>query len=446
MLKRVHIFLFLVYFFVSAAEAQLPDAEVSRAIGFVRQICPEGSDTWIGTPFDHTKRDAVARLRGRPRVIENQGLVVLYLIGAQPWQKDQWVDSHYVRIGGENRYAGRAYRIRSSSRTTVVIEYEDHFPREDYARGDEIELVPYPTLADLFPPETQTTFQESEGYLPLQRKTELLVFETERPEATDATPPLTFFLTTEGWKQVTDRGVVSAGHFRLTPWTAMIVRNRAGLGDTDFVTTGLLAKFPRWLPVRGDWSTMREIPTPAPILVPQRLAELNLNSNNNFPNSESTDPEVRGGELLIFAGSGFNQDPTAIYFRVNNEWRLDDAGNGYPVADDVMLEPGTALLVTVDAEAKEDEVRLTGQIIEPLDQALAGKLKEVKIDMDAVAPAIKLQERLKEDGKGLVKISFMAHLPGGRVAEMTLPGKWNVSPETVREISRTPGVLDIREF
>lgn len=111
-----------------------------------------------------------------------------------------------------------------------------------------------------------------------------------------------------------------------------------------------------------------------------------------------------------------------------------------------MLEPGTALLVTVDAEAKEDEVRLTGQIIEPLDQALAGKLKEVKIDMDAVAPAIKLQERLKEDGKGLVKISFMAHLPGGRVAEMTLPGKWNVSPETVREISRTPGVLDIREF
>ncbi len=348
MLRRILIFLFLVFFFVLAAavaEAQLPDAEVSRPIGFVRQTCPEGSDTWIGTPFDHAKRDAVVSLRGRPRVISDEGLVVFYLDGARPWRKDEWVDSHYVRIGGDHRYAGRAYRIRSSSRVTVVVEYEDHFPRDDFGRGDEIELVPYPTLDDLFPTETQTTFLESDGYLPLQRKTELLVFETERPEATNATPPLAFFLTADGWKQVTDRGVVSAGHFRLTPWTAMIVRNRAGLGNTEFVTTGLLAKFPRWLPVRGDWNAIREIPTPAPNVVPRRLADLDLDDRNNFPDSESTDPADRGGELLIFEGAGFDQAPSAIYFRVNDEWRLDDAGNGYPVADDVELPPGTAFVV-----------------------------------------------------------------------------------------------------
>lgn len=344
-LTNVIISLSLLLAGAALSQAQQPDAEVSRAIGFVRVDCPEGSDTWIGSPFDHTKRDAVARLRGQPRIVDGEGVVVFYLLGTQNWRRDQWVDSHYVRIGGDNRYAGRAYRIRSHTRTAVVIEYQDHFPKKDYSRGDEIELVPYPTLDDLFPAETQTTFAESEGYLPLQRKTELLVFETERPEATDATPPLSFFVTADGWKQVTNAGVVSAGHFRLTPWTAMLIRNRSGLGDTEFITTGRLAKFPRWMPVRGDWNTPREIPTPAPNIVPQRLGDLNLNHKNNFPDSETTDPEDRGGELLVFGGTGFDKAPTAIYFRVGGEWRLDDVGNGYPAADDVILQPGTAFVV-----------------------------------------------------------------------------------------------------
>lgn len=109
------------------------------------------------------------------------------------------------------------------------------------------------------------------------------------------------------------------------------------------------------------------------------------------------------------------------------------------------LEPGTALLVTADAEVNEDQLRLTGQDVKLLDQAVAHKLTEVHVHMDAPAPAAKVKELLAIEGAGAVKVFLYAHLPDGVQAEIAVPGRHSVSPAAIHAINRTPGILKVDE-
>ena len=95
---------------------------------------------------------------------------------------------------------------------------------------------------------------------------------------------------------------------------------------------------------------------------------------------------------------------------------------------------------------KEDQVRFTGQMIDPLEEALAGKLREVYIHVDAAAPAAKLKEMLAIEGRGRVKITLMAHIPGGEIAEIPVPGAWNISPAAIAAVRQSPGIVNIQEF
>ena len=74
------------------------------------------------------------------------------------------------------------------------------------------------------------------------------------------------------------------------------------------------------------------------------------------------------------------------------------------------LVPGTGLLIHADAELKDDELRFLGQMIEPLDKAMAGKVRELKIHVDASETVQRLHDMLKEAGQGNVKIHLYAHL------------------------------------
>jgi DNA polymerase-3 subunit alpha len=109
------------------------------------------------------------------------------------------------------------------------------------------------------------------------------------------------------------------------------------------------------------------------------------------------------------------------------------------------LEPGTALLVTADADVNDDQLRLTGQAVKPLDQAVAHKLTEVHVHMDAPAPAAKLKELIGIEGTGAVKISLFAHLPDGTQAEIIVPGRHAMSPAAIHAVHRTPGIIKVEE-
>lgn len=110
-----------------------------------------------------------------------------------------------------------------------------------------------------------------------------------------------------------------------------------------------------------------------------------------------------------------------------------------------LLESGNALLLTCDADIKDEQVRLLGQIIEPLDDKLASRLAELNVHIDAAAPVQRLHDLMQVEGQGAVKVSVFAHMDDGQVAEIALKGRWSLSPAAIAAIRSTPGVIRIAE-
>ena len=109
------------------------------------------------------------------------------------------------------------------------------------------------------------------------------------------------------------------------------------------------------------------------------------------------------------------------------------------------LEPGTPLLLTVEAEQREDQVRFTTQKIAPLEEALEGKIQEVQISMSAGKPAEKIKEFLDGEGQGRTKIILNLRVDQNRIAKIELPGKWSFSAQARNAVRAEEGVLEISE-
>ncbi len=108
------------------------------------------------------------------------------------------------------------------------------------------------------------------------------------------------------------------------------------------------------------------------------------------------------------------------------------------------LVPGTGLLIHADAEMKDEELRFLGQIIEPLDEAMAGKVRELKIHVDASETVQRLHDMLKDAGQGNVKIHLYAHLEE-HIAEMEIKGRYNIPQDMVRTLEKTAGFVKYSE-
>lgn len=110
-----------------------------------------------------------------------------------------------------------------------------------------------------------------------------------------------------------------------------------------------------------------------------------------------------------------------------------------------LLEAGNGLLLTCDADVKDEQIRLLGQIVSPLDNTLASKLAELTVHIDAAAPAQKIADLIAVEGEGNVRIAIHAHTDRGDVAEIALKGRWSMSPAAINAIRATPGVIRIAE-
>ncbi|MGH1376785.1 MAG: DNA polymerase III subunit alpha [Alphaproteobacteria bacterium] len=110
------------------------------------------------------------------------------------------------------------------------------------------------------------------------------------------------------------------------------------------------------------------------------------------------------------------------------------------------LEAGTSLLIHVNAEIKDDQLRYTSDRIQPLEQALEGKIHEIQIHMSTGDAAPKIKEFLDIEGKGRSKITLFAHLGDDRVAQIDMPGYWSLSSQARNVIRTQKGVIEISEL
>lgn len=131
-------------------------------------------------------------------------------------------------------------------------------------------------------------------------------------------------------------------------------------------------------------------------------------------------------------------DPTGVYEAM--VW-----SEAYARARDI-LEPGARILMAVDAESKEDQIRFTVQNIESLDQTVEDRIREIQVVLGSGEAAEKLRSLLNGEGQGGMKIRVMAQIPPLGSAEMLLPGKWAMDANARNALRGAPGVVNVIEI
>jgi DNA polymerase-3 subunit alpha len=106
-----------------------------------------------------------------------------------------------------------------------------------------------------------------------------------------------------------------------------------------------------------------------------------------------------------------------------------------------MLEPGTAVLLSLSAELQGEEVRARIQSVEPLDRAAARQQKGLRVFLRDDTPLDSVARRL--DGKGDGEVAIVLLLDQQTEVEIKLPGRFKVSPQVAGAIKAVPGVVDV---
>jgi DNA polymerase-3 subunit alpha len=119
-----------------------------------------------------------------------------------------------------------------------------------------------------------------------------------------------------------------------------------------------------------------------------------------------------------------------------------------------LLEPGSAVLLTLSAEVQGEDVRARIQMVEPLDQAAAKMQKGLRVFLRDAAPLDSIARRLDGGGQGAARpaqnngadgeVSMVLLLGDWDEVEIKLPGRFKVSPQIAGAIKAVPGVIEVQ--
>ena len=110
-----------------------------------------------------------------------------------------------------------------------------------------------------------------------------------------------------------------------------------------------------------------------------------------------------------------------------------------------LMDSGAPVLLTLDAQMEEERVRLLCSRADPLEKALAARLKNLKLSVNGMLPVQELQDILAADGRGNGRI-ILAARSNGHWIEINLPGRYAIQPKTLSGLKNIPGVTEIREI
>lgn len=134
-------------------------------------------------------------------------------------------------------------------------------------------------------------------------------------------------------------------------------------------------------------------------------------------------------------------DPTGIYEVMIFSETLNGARD--------FLIAGESLLLSVDVESRDDQLRMTGSRVQLLDEALDGKISEIHIhlsDERSVPEIKKFLDIERAEARGKSKIRIFAHLGDYRLAQISLSGYHSLSAQARNIIRAEDGVLSIEEI
>ncbi len=106
------------------------------------------------------------------------------------------------------------------------------------------------------------------------------------------------------------------------------------------------------------------------------------------------------------------------------------------------LEPGASVIVTVSAEDRPEGISLRASGVQSLEAEAEKMQKALRIFMRDAKPFSLFQSQLRQGGDSDISLILLRD-DGEREVEITLPGKFRVSPQMASVIKAAPGVLDV---
>jgi DNA polymerase-3 subunit alpha len=106
-----------------------------------------------------------------------------------------------------------------------------------------------------------------------------------------------------------------------------------------------------------------------------------------------------------------------------------------------LLEPGRSVVVLVTAEERPEGINVRIQSVEPLDKFMAG-LKQMRIFIRDEAPLQSVDRLLVRKGEGAVSLILLLD-QGSREVEVSLPGKFAVTPQIASALRAVKGVEQV---
>ncbi|MDQ0393231.1 DNA polymerase-3 subunit alpha [Labrys monachus] len=110
-----------------------------------------------------------------------------------------------------------------------------------------------------------------------------------------------------------------------------------------------------------------------------------------------------------------------------------------------LLEPGTAVLITVQAAYEGDDVRIRIVTAERLDAAAAKTQRGIKVFVQGEQALESVAKRLGQRGEGEVFLILQIEA-GQREVELRLPGRFLVTPQIAGAIKAIPGVATVQQL
>ena len=106
-----------------------------------------------------------------------------------------------------------------------------------------------------------------------------------------------------------------------------------------------------------------------------------------------------------------------------------------------LLEPGRSVVVLVSAEDRPEGINVRIQSVEPLDKFMAG-LKQIRVFLRDGAPLPSLAKHLGQKGEGAVSFILMLQ-EGKQEVEVSLPGRYTVTPQIASALRAVKGVVQV---
>ena len=283
--------------------------------GINRITLPGLSDTILSTPF--ARPDAAAGL-----ALSFTGNVITFQ-GSPGWTANQFVaggavtDSFYLLVGSGPK-EGTAFTITANDAASVTVNL-DGDTLTGLAAGNKLSIVPYWTLATLFPGGAGVHVSASPG----NRQTEVL-FPNFSATGINASAGRIFYFWNGNWREVGQGSAIRDDEI-VYPDSYFTVRHNIATA-TEFVSSGQVVpgKLVNWLGVNATGKRDNYVGLQRPIVT--TLAASGLVSSGAF--SASPSPGNRTDELLVFdnAVARQNKAASAIYYYWSGAWRKVGAG------------------------------------------------------------------------------------------------------------------------